>query len=102
MCAIQRNNNQTNQFAQQNPDQPQRQQMPQQQEQRYRFRWPVFVGLPIAGLVFFWFISGMEVVFSFDDIMDGMDVIFRDRFILLGCLGIACVAALLIIKVIRK
>lgn len=100
MSAMQRNfipNQQFNQQLQQQPPQP-----PQPQQPRYRFRWPIYVGIPAVVIVFLWFVSGMDVVFSFADITDALGVRNANRYVLLACLGIVCVTVLLIMKVFRK
>jgi hypothetical protein len=105
MCAIQRNNNQQRGYGRQdhNPQENnQTQQQPNQKQQHYRFRWPVYVGIPLAVLIFLWFVNGIEFAYRFSDITRSLGIIFTDRFMLLACLGILSVTALLIIKAYRK
>ena len=101
MSAMQRNfvpNQQFNQQLQQQQDQ----QQPQPQKPRYRFRWPIYIGIPLAVVVYLWFIRGMEVTFTYADIMRRLRVVSTDRYILLTCLGITCVTILLIAKAFKK
>ena len=94
MCAMQRN------FT---PDPQLNQQLPQQQpEPQYRFRWGIFIGIPLVVIIFLWFIGGMDVAFSFFGIMRALGVIATNRYVLLACLGIACVTIILIMKVLRN
>ncbi len=104
MCAIQRNfgpNQQTNQQTYQQPHQPPPVQE-QQQRERYRFRWPIYLGIPAVVIAFLWFIGGMEVGFEFFDISEALEVVATDRYVLLACLGISCVTSLLIVKALKK
>jgi len=99
MCAIQRNFD-PNQQSYQQPQQPQPVQ--QQQRPRYRFRWPIYLGIPAVIIIFLWFIGGMEVGFEFSDITEALEVVATDRYVLLACLAISCVTILLIVKAIKK
>jgi len=101
MCAMQRNfvpNQPLNQQLQQ--QQSQQQQQPQQP--RYHFRWPIYVGVPLVVVAFLWFVSGIEIAFAFADIMRTLGVVATNRYVLLACLGIACVTILLIVKSLKN
>lgn len=98
MCAVQRNFNQQNRYEQQDYNQFQQ----NHEQPRYRFRWPVYVGVPLVVLIFFWFVSGIKFAFRFSDITHSLGIVFADRFVLLACLGTLSVIALLIIKACRK
>ena len=97
MCAMQRRN-QFDQYQQLPQPQPQ----PQNEQPKYRFRWELYFGIPITAGIFLWFIKGMEVDFEFMEIPELFDVRLPERYVLLGCLGVVCVTALLIIKLFRK
>ena len=102
MCAIQRNFD-PNQQSYQQPQQPQQPQPVQQQQRpRYRFRWPIYLGIPAVIIIFLWFIGGMEVGFEFSDITEALEVVATDRYVFLACLGISCVTILLIVKAVKK
>jgi hypothetical protein len=87
------------------PNQPWNQ-APQQQlpppPPRLRFRWPVYFWLPIILIAFFWFLSGIDIPFSFSDITESLHVHNTERYELLASLGILCVTILLILRVLRK
>jgi len=93
MCAIQRNMAQNQQPNQQPPQPP---------EPQYRFRWGVFVGIPIAIIAFLWLLKGIEPAFEFEDIMQYLGVLKEERYVRLACLGIVLIAITLIIKVWTK
>jgi len=97
MCAIQRRN-QFNRQQQQQPPRPQ----PQNQQPQYRFRWELYFGVPITIGLFLWFVSGMDIGFEFLDIAELLGATLTNRYVLLGCLGVVCVTALLIIKLFRR
>jgi len=95
MCAMQRRN----QFDQyQQPRQPQ----PQNERPEYRFRWELYFGIPMTVGLFLWFASGMDIGFEFADIAELLGVTMTNRYALLGCLGVVCVTALLVIKLFRR
>ncbi len=89
MCAIQRN------VA---PNQQLNQQPPQAPEPQYRFRWGIFVGIPLVVLAFLWLLKGIEPAFQFEDIMRYLGVLQEERYIRLACLGVVLITATLIAK----
>lgn len=93
MCAIQRN------VA---PNQQPNQQPPQPPEPQYRFRWGIFIGIPLVVLAFLWLLKGIEPAFQFEDIMQYLGVLHEERYIRLACLGIVLIATILISKVLMK
>ncbi len=96
MCAIQRNvppNPQPDQQPNQSPEPP---------EPQYRFRWGIFVGLPIVVLSFLWLLKGVEPAFEFVDVMRWLEVMHEERYIRLACLGIVLIAITLIVKVLTN
>jgi hypothetical protein len=96
MCAIQRNIPPNQQLNQQ-PPQP-----PQAPEPQYRFRWGIFVGIPLVVLAFLWLLKGIEPAFQFEGIMRHLGVLQEERYVRLACLGIVLVAVILIAKVLMK
>ena len=99
MCAMQRQNPFQQQYQQ--PQQPQQPQ-PEPQEPQYRFRWALYLGVPITIGLFLWFVSGMEIGFEFSDIAELLGVTLTNRYVLLGCLGVVCVTTLCIIKLFKR
>jgi hypothetical protein len=96
MCAIQRNIPPNQQLNQQ-PPQP-----PEPPEPQDRFRWGIFVGIPLVVLAFLWLLKGIEPAFQFEDIMRYLGVLQEERYVRLACLGIVLVAVILIAKVLMK
>ncbi len=95
MCAMQRD-------PYQRWNQPPQQQPPQPPAPRYRFRWPVYFWLPLVMGALLWFISGIDLPFRFYEITEALHIRHTERYELLASLGILCVSALLIIKVLQK
>ena len=85
MCAIQRN---------QPPEQEQNQQRPQPE---YHFRWEVFVGIPVLALALLWLLN-VAPSFEFEDLIDALNVVGRDKYVRLACLGVLLLATVLAIK----
>ena len=78
------------------------QQPPQTPIPRDRFRWPLYFWFPVVLIAFFWFISGIDIPFSFSDITQYFHIHNTERHELLASLGILCITGLLIIKVLKK
>jgi len=87
---------QTNQQHNQ-PDMPQKPPEPE-----YRFRWPVFLGVPIVALAFFWVLNGLEASFKFEDIMNALGVVQQQKYARMGCLATLLIAVTLIIKTLKN
>lgn len=94
MCAMQRN------FPQQT--QPPQPPQPPNQEPEDRFRWELYLGIPITVGLFIWFLHGMKIDFKFLDIATFLAVVNEQRFLFLVGLGVLCVTVLCIIKALRK
>ncbi len=71
-------------------------------EPKYRFRWSAFVGVPLVVAVVLFLLNGIEPSFEFEDIMHALQVIQEDRYVRLACLGIVCIAIILIVKLFRN
>ncbi|MFC1764994.1 hypothetical protein ACFL6U_23355 [Planctomycetota bacterium] len=82
----------------------QRQQIPPPSpppESEYRFRWSIWLGVPGVVLMFFWLINGLEESFSFEDLMDGLNVMYQYKCARLACLAVILIAATLITKTLK-
>ena len=77
-------------------------QPPQPPEPRYRFRWAIFVGIPLVILIFLWLLSGITSSFQFTDIMDSLDVVNENAYVRLACLGVFLIAITLIVKSLKN
>jgi hypothetical protein len=71
-------------------------------EPKYRFRWSVFVGVPLAICALLFVLNGIEPSFQFEDIMRRLHVFHEDHYVRLGCLAVVCITTLLILKSLRK
>ena len=80
---------------------PQYQPPPEPPEPRYRFRWSVFVGIPLTiGAVLF-VLNGIDPSFQFEDVMTALGVNNQNRYVRLACLCVIGVVIILIIKLFR-
>lgn len=74
---------------------------PPKPKRRWRFRWQILL-VPLACLFAAWMASGIEIGFSWDDIMDRISVVHRgaySRLFLLGLMGVAIAA---IVRITRN
>lgn len=98
MCAMQQNfmqNQQQNQkLNQQPPVQP--------PEPQYRFRWEIFLGIPLVIAAFFFLIKNIEPSFSFEELLEKLQVIHRTKYARLCCLAVLCLVFILAVKLFRK
>ena len=75
---------------------------PQPPEPKYRFRWSIFIGIPLVTLAFFAVLHRIEPSYQFEDIMRYLDVIYEDKYARLVSLGIVLIAVTLIMKSLRN
>ncbi len=71
------------------------------QTRRRKFNW-AFVLVPAAVLILLWIISGIEPAGTWDDVMDFLKVNNRERYTMLACLGLLCVAIVWIARIFGK
>jgi len=71
---------------------------PQPPEPKYRFRWPIFVGIPLVTLAFLGVLRRLEPSFQFEEIMRYLDVTHENKYARLAALGIVLIAVTLIVK----
>ena len=67
---------------------------------RRRFRW-FLLSIPIAILAANWIAQGIEPAFSWDDVLDALNVRDRSRVTMLATLGVLVTAAVAIVRVVR-
>lgn len=96
MCAMQNFTQNQQQNQQQNP------QPPVQPQPEYKFRWVIFLGIPLTIAIFIYVIKNIEPSFHFGDILDKLDVIYRTKYTRLACLAVLCLALLIIAKLFRN
>jgi len=75
---------------------------PQPPEPKYKFRWSVFLGIPLIVLFFFWLINGVESSFSFESIMEQLHVVQEHKYVRLACLGVLLIAVTVIVKTLKN
>jgi predicted membrane metal-binding protein len=80
----------------------QRRQQPRPPEPKYRFRWSVFVGVPLVICALLFVLNGIEPSFQFEDIMYSLRVMQEERYVRLACLGVVCIAVILIVKLFKN
>lgn len=100
MCAMQnftQPQQQNQQQFQQPPIQP-----PAQKPDEWGFKWPVFLGIPLTVAIFIYVIKTIEPSFEFRDCLNGLKIIEHTKFTRLACLGVLCIAFLLIVKLFRN
>ena len=68
---------------------------------RWRFRWSLLVGVPLTCLVVAWMMSGIEVAFNWDDVMDAMNVHNRTRYTRLATIGLVLIGGVLVWRIWR-
>ena len=71
---------------------------PQPKEPRFRFRWELLL-IPLVIFIVLYLMKGAETSFSFEDIMNLLNVQDRDRYIRLFTLGCICIAIAAIIRI---
>lgn len=72
---------------------------PRQRRRRWRPRWSLLL-IPAAVLLGAYVISHIELAFTWDDVMDALDIRDRQRYTMLAVLGCLCVAGVWIAKVL--
>jgi len=84
------------------PEQEFSQEPPQPPEPKYRFRWSVFVGVPLVIAAVLFLLNGIDPSFEIEDLLNKLKVINQNRYIRMMCLMVVCIAVLLIVKLFRN
>ena len=84
------------------PEQDIYQEPSQSPEPRYRFRWAVFVGVPLVLATILFLLNGIDPSFEIEDLLYKLKVINQNRYIRMMCLMVVCIAVLLIVKLFRN
>ena len=84
------------------PEQELNQEPPQPPEPKYRFRWEIFVGVPIVLAAILFLLKGIDPSFEIEDLMDWLGVINQNRYVRMMCLMVVCIAVLLIVKLFKN
>ncbi len=72
-----------------------------QPEKSYKFRWWIIL-IPLSLIGFFWLLSGMDVAFTYEELMERCKVSIPDKHMRLAVLGICLATICIIIRVFRK
>ena len=84
------------------PDQRDTQEPSNPTEPKYRFRWEVFVGVPLAIATVLFVLKGIEPTFAIEDLLNALKVVNQNRYIRMMCLMVVCIAILLIVRLLRR
>ena len=80
------------------PNQP----PPDPSEPNYRFRWLIFVVIPLVIAAVLFVLNGIEPSFRIKDLLDWLGVINQNRHIRMMCLMVVCIAVVLIAKLFQN
>lgn len=83
------------------PMQQMQQVPPPRRRRRRRFRWELFVGLPLLLLALAWICNSVEVGFSWDELLNKWGIVRKRRFSILACLGCVAVTVVAIGRVLQ-
>ena len=72
----------------------------QARPQRWRPKWSILL-VPVAILLGAYVIAHVEPAFTWDDVMDALDIENRERYTMLMCLGLFIVGIVSIARVLR-
>ena len=75
---------------------------PPEPEQKYRFRWAIFLGIPLVVGSFFFLAKNIEASFCFDELLYNFRVIYKTKFARLASLVVICIAFILIVKLFKS
>ena len=75
---------------------------PQPPEPKWRFRWAVFIGAPLAIAALLFLLNGIDPSFQIEDLMDWFGVINQNRYVRMMCLMVLCIAVILIVKLFKN
>ena len=84
------------------PDQRDTQEPSRPPEPKYRFRWAVFVGAPLAIAAILFLVNGIDPSFKIEGLLDKFKVINQVRYIRMMCLMVLCIAVILIVKLFKN
>lgn len=68
---------------------------------RGRFRWPLFVGVPLAVLAFAWLLNSVRIGFTWNDLLERWGIENKRRYSAIVILALTCVAIAAIARVLR-
>lgn len=84
------------------PEQEVNQEPPTPPKPKYRFRWAIFVGVPLVIAAILFLLNGIDPSFEIEDLLYKFKVINQNRYIRMMCLMVVCIAVLLIVKLFRN
>jgi len=84
------------------PENEQTQEPPEPSEPKYRFRWAIFVGVPLVIAAILFLLNGIDPSFEIEDLLDWLGVMNQNRYVRMMCLMVVCIVVLLIVKLFRN
>jgi len=75
---------------------------PEPPKPRRRFRWSIYVGVPLVVAAVLFVVNGIDPSFKIEDLLDWLGVINQNRYVRMMCLMVVCIAVLLIVKLFRN
>ena len=84
------------------PENELRQEPPESPEPKYRFRWAIFVGVPLVIAAVLFVLNGIDPSFEIEDLLDWLGVINQNRYVRMMCLMVLCIAVILIVKLFKN
>jgi uncharacterized integral membrane protein len=77
-------------------------QPPMEPKPEYRFRWEIFLGIPLTIAIFIYIIKNIEPSFHFNDLFEHVHITQKIKYTRLACMGVLCIAFLIIAKLFRN
>ncbi len=75
---------------------------PEPPDPKYRFRWAVFVGVPVVIAAVLFVLNGIDPSFEIEDLLKKLGVANQNRYVRMMCLMVVGIAILLIVKLFRN
>lgn len=84
------------------PENELRQEQPEPSGPKWRFRWAVFVGIPLVIAAILFVLNGIDPSFEIENLMEWLGVIKQSRYVRMMSLMVVCIAVLLIVKLFKN
>jgi hypothetical protein len=84
------------------PEQDIQQEPSQPPEPKWRFRWAVFAGIPLAIAVVLFLLNGIDPSFEIEDLLGWLGVINQNRYVRMMCLMVVCIAVLFVVRLFKR
>jgi hypothetical protein len=84
------------------PEDELRQEPPEPSGPKWRFRWAIFVGIPVVIAAILFLLNGINPSFEIEDLLDWFGVINQNRYVRMMSLMVVCIAVILIVKLFKN